>query len=234
MLTTAPQHEVKNVLHKGLLAFQEETSMSHSIAKLAAVCVLSLAGFGLVFNPSAVQASPGAAPGPNTIVEIVIDAASDDPAEFSALLAAVLYIADTNPDSSLVAALFDDEQYTVFAPTDEAFGALVDAVSDLLDPDIVENEGAFAAIDALLGAGTIEAVVSYHVTDGRRASNSVVPPRRDRSINTLLEGASFSVSPAGAITAVGSEAAIGPANISASNGVIHVIDAVLLPIDLGL
>ena len=208
--------------------------MKLSLAHFVGTFALSLAGAGLLFNPSTSVAAPGAKPGDQSIVEIVVDAASADPAEFSLLLDAVLYIADTNPDSGLVAGLFDDEQYTVFAPTNAAFGDLVDAVADLLDPDILENEGPFAAIDDLLGAGTVEAVVSYHVTFGRRASNSVVPPRRERSIDTLLEGATFSVSSSGIITAVGSTAAIGPANISASNGIIHVIDAVLLPIDLGL
>jgi len=208
--------------------------MKLSLAHVVGTFALSLAGAGLLFSPSTSIAAPGAKPGDQSIVEIVIDAASADPAEFSLLLDAVLYIADTNPDSALVAGLFDNDQYTVFAPTDAAFADLVGAIIDLLDPDILQNDGPFAAIDDLLGAGTVEAVVSYHVTFGRRASNSVVPPRRDRTIDTLLEGASFSVSPSGVITAVGSTAAIGPANISARNGVIHVIDAVLLPIDLGL
>ncbi len=197
--------------------------------------VVSLAAvYGLL--PAQVFAAPpaGVAPGSQSIAEIVTEAAADDPAEFSLLLDAVLYIAEINPDSALITGLFDTEQYTVFAPTDQAFLALVGAVVGLLDPVILNEEGPFAAIDALLGAGTVEAVVSYHVTTGRRASNSVVPPRRDRIITTLLDGATFSVSSGGVITAVGSTAVIGPANISASNGVIHVIDAVLLPIDLGL
>ena len=166
--------------------------------------------------------------GDMTIAEIAEDQG------FSLLLAAVGYIAEENPESALVAGLLNNDQYTVFAPTDAAFEALVAAVADLLDPDILENEGPFAAIDALLGEGTIEAVVSYHVTDGRRSSRSVLPRSGERKINTLLEGASFSVSSTGMIDAVGSDAQIAPADVSASNGIIHVIDAVLLPIDLGL
>jgi transforming growth factor-beta-induced protein len=61
-----------------------------------------------------------------------------------------------------------------------------------------------------------------------------VPNNKDRTIKTLLEGATFSVDKDGIITAVGSSAQIAPADVSASNGIIHVIDAVLLPIDLGL
>jgi uncharacterized surface protein with fasciclin (FAS1) repeats len=153
---------------------------------------------------------------------------------FTLLLAAVGYISEENPESALIAGLLNDDQYTVFAPTDAAFEALVGAVADLLDPDILENEGPFAAIDALLGEGTIEAVVSYHVTEGRRSSRSVLPRAGERKINTLLQGASFSVSSTGMIHAVGSDAQIAPADVSASNGIIHVVDTVLLPIDLGL
>lgn len=195
---------------------------------------LLVASHGLLPMSDSLAAQPGTAPGDQSIAEIVIDAASADPAEFSLLLEAIGYIAETNPDSALVGKLFDDDQYTVFAPTDQAFLSLVGAVAGLLDQDVLNDEGPFAAIDALLGDGTIEAVVSYHVTSGRRASNSVVPPRRERTITTLLDGATFGVSAGAVITATGSSALIGSANISASNGVIHVIDAVLLPIDLGL
>ena len=168
------------------------------------------------------------APGGMTIAEIAQDAG------FDLLLAAIGHIADTNPDSPLIAGLLDPSQLTVFAPTDEAFVALVEAVAPLLDPDILDEDGPFAAIDDLLGEGTIEAVVAYHVTEGRRAANSVVPRRGVRTITTLLDGATFTVSTSAMITAVGSTANIAAANISASNGIIHVIDAVLLPIDLGL
>jgi uncharacterized surface protein with fasciclin (FAS1) repeats len=168
------------------------------------------------------------APGGQTIAEIAEEAG------FSLLLAAVGHIAENNPESDLVAGLLDRSQLTVFAPTDDAFVALVDAVAPLLDPEILDQDGPFAAIDDLLGTGTIEAVVSYHVTEGRRAANSVVPRRGVRTIETILEGAALRVDPAGTITAVGSTAGIAAANISASNGIIHVIDAVLLPIDLGL
>ena len=168
------------------------------------------------------------APGNQTIAEVA------DAAGFNLLLAAVGYIAETNPESAIVARLLDNSQLTVFAPTDEAFLNLVDAVSDLLDEDILDEQGPFAAIDALLGEGTIEAVVSYHVTEGRRASNSVVPRNGIRIIKTQLEGAVFSVSTAAEITAVGNTAQIVTPNVTASNGIIHVIDAVILPVDLGL
>jgi len=127
------------------------------------------------------------------------------------------------------------DQYTVFAPVDEAFLNLVEALSDDLDKDILENEGPFAAIDDLLGEGAVANVLLYHVTEGRRAENSVVPKNmraKDRKINTLLEGATFKVAFGGVITDIaGQEVTITATDISASNGIIHVVDTVLLPLE---
>ena len=167
-------------------------------------------------------------PGGKTIAEVA------EANGFTLLLGAVNYIVETNPDSRTVAILLDDTPVTVFAPTDQAFLNLVDAVSSLLDPDILENDGPFAAIDALLGEGTIEAVVSYHVTGGNQRAVSVVPVRGENMIKTLLPGATFMVTADGTIEAVGNMANIVAADVFASNGIIHVIDAVILPIDLGL
>ncbi len=165
-------------------------------------------------------------PGNQTIAEIVVASTEADPSEFNFLLAALNY-------AGLTEVFTGGGQYTVFAPTDEAFGNLVAAVSGLVDADILNEQGPFAAIDALLGEGTIANVLLYHVAEGRRAANSVVPPRGTRTITTLL-GATFTVGTDLGITAVGNTANIIDANISASNGIIHVIDAVILPVDLGL
>ena len=53
-------------------------------------------------------------------------------------------------------------------------------------------------------------------------------------IQTLLDGATFTVDNGGKIDAVGSDAQIDAADVSASNGIIHEIDTVLLPLDLDL
>lgn len=180
------------------------------------------------------EAPAGVVPGTDSIVDIVVGAASaEEDAEFTLLLGAVLYIAETNPDSALIAGLFNTEQFTVFAPNDQAFLALVGTLAKAFPDDFVIGEaGPFAAIDALLGPGTVEFVVSYHVTEGRRASNSVLPPRGTRTITTLADGLSFDVDSGGSISAIGNDATIIGANISASNGVIHVIDTVILPVEL--
>jgi uncharacterized surface protein with fasciclin (FAS1) repeats len=156
-----------------------------------------------------------------TIAEIVVASTKADESQFNLLLAALEY-------TGLTGVFTGGGQYTVFAPTDEAFINLVTAVAGLLDPVILNEHGPFAAIDALLGEGTIANVLLYHVTEGRRAANSVVPPRGSRTITTLL-GETFSVGTGGTISAVGNTANIVKPNISASNGIVHVIDAVILP-----
>lgn len=179
------------------------------------------------FNSLAEMRAP--APGDQTIAEIVVESASaDEDAEFTLLLAALEY-------TGLTGVFTGNDQYTVFAPVDEAFLNLVESLSADLDPDILENDGPFTAIDDLLGEGAVANVLLYHVAEGRRAANSVVPKNmraKDRKISTLLEGASFNVAFGGTITDIaGQEVTITATNISASNGIIHVVDTVLLPLE---
>ncbi len=150
------------------------------------------------------------APGDASIAAIAIDA------NFTQLVDALFFV-DEKLDAGLVNLfLYGTDQYTVFAPDDDAFKDLyialgVDSIREL-DAELVLN------------------VLLYHVTEGRRAANSVVPPKNYRTIKTLL-GESFTVNPEKKITAIGNTANIVTPDISASNGIIHVIDAVILPIE---
>lgn len=209
-----------------------------NLKNLALVALVSVAVFATSCNKEDFSAPDQAAyfedaelkkgkavkPSSVTIADIVVaSATNEEEPQFTLLLAALEY-------SGLTSVFTGGEQYTVFAPTDEAFINLVTAVADLLDPDILANDGPFAAIDALLGEGTVTNVLLYHVAEGRRAANSVVPKVNTRTIETLLEGATFSVDKDKKIWAVGNTAMIETPNISASNGIIHVIDTVILPI----
>ena len=75
-------------------------------------------------------------------------------------------------------------------------------------------------------------VLFYHVAEGRRAANSVLPRNGERKITPLL-GETFSVRTNGTIrdglTGLRDDAAIAAPNISASNGIIHVITQVIVP-----
>lgn len=154
------------------------------------------------------------APGEYTITELALN----DPEERFEELVKALSFVDQELDAGLVDLfLSNDVQYTVFAPNNEAFGRLydllkVDGITEL-DPELVLN------------------VLLYHVTDGRRAANSVVPANNDKTIQTLM-GVKFMVNSDGQIKAVGNVAGILDPNISASNGIIHEISEVLLPITL--
>ena len=159
------------------------------------------------------------APGDDSIAEVAIKAG------FVELVGALAYV-----DEELEAGLVDlflngTDQYTVFAPTNEAFEGLYGLLSSVLDAEIdgITDVPAEVVLD----------VLTYHVTEGRRAANSVVPRVGERTITPLL-GETFQVrtdlSIQDGLTGVrDGDAQIVGANISASNGVIHVIDQVIVP-----
>lgn len=150
------------------------------------------------------------APGTDPIAAIAINAG------FSELVSALSYV-DGELNTGLVDLFLNGtDQYTVFAPTNAAFQNLYTALGVTQISD--------------LPAELVRDVLLYHVVEGRRAANSVVPNNGTRNISTLL-GVNFTVNTQGQITAVGNTANITAANISASNGIIHVIDAVILPIN---
>lgn len=155
-------------------------------------------------------AANGAKPGTSTIVDIVL---ADDGA-FDVLQAAVI-------EAGLAGALSStDDQYTVFAPTDWAFvstfrGLLGD--NTLTEGDVIDFIDA-GGVDTAFGSGALVNILLYHVTDGRRISASVVKAPG----YTMLNGDRLS-------RADLFDAGIAAVDISASNGVIHVINSVLLP-----
>lgn len=180
--------------------------MRRSILTLSIVGLLVI---GLV-APAVAAPKRAPAPGPDSIATIA------GAAGFSELVGALVYV-DGELGTDLVATFSTGtDQYTVFAPTNAAF----------------EDLYGFLGVDGItdLPAELVADVLLYHVAEGRRAANSVVPPVRDRSITTLL-GPSFSVSSNGTITDLaGQQIGIAGADISASNGIIHVVDTVLLPL----
>jgi uncharacterized surface protein with fasciclin (FAS1) repeats len=112
--------------------------------------------------------------------------------------------------AGLVDALKGDGPFTVFAPTDAAFAKLpAGTLDDLLKP---ENK------DKLKG------ILLYHVVSGKIMAADIKGEARP----TTLEGASLDVkASAGGVTVNGAK--VTGADVAASNGVIHVIDAVVLP-----
>jgi uncharacterized surface protein with fasciclin (FAS1) repeats len=112
--------------------------------------------------------------------------------------------------AGLVETLKSDGPFTVFAPTDAAFADLPDGtVENLLKP---ENRA------------QLTTVLAYHVVPGRVMSGDVATLANA----TTVEGGAIDIStPNGAVMV--NDATVISADIEASNGVIHVIDKVLLP-----
>lgn len=116
--------------------------------------------------------------------------------------------------AGLADALATGDNLTVFAPTDEAFAALpAGTVEGLLKP---ENKDQLAAI------------LSYHVLPRELASNQL--PGRTIHVRTIKQGGDrvLAVTKAnGGVTVDGAN--VVTADIRADNGIIHVVDKVLLP-----
>lgn len=149
----------------------------------------------------AVSVTPAAA---GNLVEVAKGAGS-----FNTLIAAA-------KAAGLAGALADGENLTVFAPTDEAFAKLPEGtVETLLKP---ENKDKLAAI------------LSYHVLPRKLTSNML--PGRTIHVKTIKAGGDKMLAvnkSSGGVTV--DEATVVSADIKADNGVIHVIDKVMLPAD---
>jgi uncharacterized surface protein with fasciclin (FAS1) repeats len=126
--------------------------------------------------------------------------------DFSILLAA-LEVADLTADFEA------DGSYTVFAPTDEAFEAALDALGLTQDELLEDTE-------------RLTAILRYHVVDGALLAADLDD---GETLTTLLEDQEITVTVSGDEVMLNDTVNITSADILASNGVIHVIDAVLLP-----
>ena len=114
--------------------------------------------------------------------------------------------------AGLVDTLKGDGPFTVFAPTDDAFAKLPEGtVEELLKP---ENKDKLVSI------------LTYHVVSGKVVAADVVKLEKAKTVN----GSDVSIQVMDGNVQVGS-ANVTSTDIEASNGVIHVIDSVILPDD---
>ena len=113
--------------------------------------------------------------------------------------------------AGLIDALKGAGPFTVFAPTDEAFAKLpAGTVESLLRPENKEK---------------LKAILLYHVVAGKVTANKVVK-LNGRSLKTL-EGNSIEVSTRHGVRV--DNANVTQTDVKTSNGVIHIIDTVLMP-----
>ena len=131
----------------------------------------------------------------------IVEIASENK-DFSTLVAAVVA-------AGLAETLSGTGPFTVFAPTNEAFAKLpAGTVEELLKP---ENKEKLAAI------------LTYHVVAGKVMSKDLSNGQKAKTVNgqevTVTIGEGVKVDTATVVTA----------DLEASNGVIHVIDSVIMP-----
>jgi transforming growth factor-beta-induced protein len=147
-----------------------------------------------------------AAPPGDTIVDVAL-AINAETGEFSILIQALLAA-----DPAVLETLGGNGQFTVFAPTDAAFVSLLDELG-------------ISAEDLLGDQALVTQVLLYHVAHGRRYSGSVLGAHR---IRTLQRG--FLFQDGGVLTDNNDRSSnIVVVDVEAANGVIHVIDRVVLP-----
>lgn len=169
---------------------------------LVAVAATLAVGAGTVGTANAGEAPT------ETIAQKVIAAATSGTPEFTTLLAAV-----QAADPAVLAAIdgCDDTPVTVFAPTDAAFAALgTDTINAVLADQAMLTD-----------------ILLYHVVPGALDATTVVGLLP--TTVTAVNGDSISAALVGSDVVLNGTAKVVVTDILACNGVIHVIDAVLLP-----
>ena len=190
--------------------------MKRSIALLVPALAIAIAACSAAASPSAVPtaastpspaataaAAPSAMPSASAaaMAKDIVQTATDA-GSFKTLLAAV-------KAAGLVETLQGKGPFTVFAPTDAAFAALPAGTLDglLKDP------------------AALKKILLYHVVSGSVTSDKVV----GLTSATSVEGSPIAVSVKDGTVYLNDSAKVVTPDVMASNGVIHVIDKVILP-----
>ncbi len=143
---------------------------------------------------------------PATVVDI---ATSND--DFSTLVAAVVA-------ADLAGVLSGEGPFTVFAPTDAAFAAALEALG--------------ISAEELLASPDLGAILTYHVVAGNLLAADVlaaVEAGYGVAMVETVNGASITVEVVDGNVVLDGTATVIMTDLTAENGVVHVIDAVILP-----
>lgn len=203
---------------------------TNRFSTFTAVAVASLIYAGTAMaGPPAGKYSPGK-PGGENIVGTALAVSSmmtdsEGVPEFTYLLAAVGCL-EGDDLSTVLGILTGEDNYTLFAPINDAFRALQGVLGI---PEDSRTPEATCAVDSVLGAGTLFTVLAYHVTEGRRFSNSVFNKNNTKEIEMLAAGSVWAAPDFTLIDGFPQTIPVVIPNVSASNGVIHAIGGVLLP-----
>jgi uncharacterized surface protein with fasciclin (FAS1) repeats len=166
--------------------------------------LLALAlSFGLVFG---IANADGHGSMPETVVDIATS--SED---FSILVQAVV-------TADLAGALSGEGPFTVFAPTNEAFAAALEALG--------------ITAEELLASPDLAGILTYHVVAGKLMAADVLAAIESGGGSVMVEtlnGASITVEVVDGNVVIDGTATVTTVDLEAGNGVVHVIDAVILP-----
>jgi uncharacterized surface protein with fasciclin (FAS1) repeats len=178
--------------------------MIRTIRIFAAIAILTVVAAACSSDDGGDAPTSPAASGGTASMDIVDTASAAG--DFTTLVTAV-------EAAGLVDTLKGEGPFTVFAPTDAAFAALPEGTLDtLLDPANQDD---------------LSSILTYHVVEGSVMAADVQP-----GPVTTVNGAAFTVDTSDGVTITdgqGGQANVVTTDIETSNGVIHVIDAVLLP-----
>lgn len=133
---------------------------------------------------------------PGTIPEV-----AEGDGSFTTLVAAV-------GAAELGETLSGEGPFTVFAPTDDAFGKLPEGTVETLTTDETDK---------------LKSILTYHVVEGKVMSTDL----SDDMMAETVQGSSVTIDLDNGVMV--DEATVVTADVEASNGVIHVIDTVILP-----
>jgi uncharacterized surface protein with fasciclin (FAS1) repeats len=151
--------------------------------------------------PETTMAPESAEAAAGTIVDVAAGAG-----DFTTLVAAV-------EAAGLAETLSGPGPFTVFAPTDDAFAAALESLGLTADELLADTE-------------TLTSILTYHVIPGEVPSTDVVT--MDGQTAATVNGADVTISVDGETVMV-DDATVVATDVPASNGIIHVIDGVLIP-----
>lgn len=143
---------------------------------------------------------------PHTVVEIAVENEG-----FTTLVAAVT-------TAELVDVLSGEGPFTVFAPTDDAFAAALEALG--------------ITADELLASEDLASILTYHVVAGKLMAADVlaaVEAGYGTAVVETVNGATIEVTVVDGMVMINGVATVAVTDLEADNGVVHVIDAVILP-----
>jgi len=193
--------KLHNTAHKTAIAAAAAVGLAMAAAPTAAASpATTLVGPGCSAYAQQVPTGPGSVAG--MAADPVTVAASNNPM-LTTLTSALS--GQLNPQVNLVDTL-NGGQFTVFAPTDQAFGKLDAATIDTLKTD----------------APLLKKILTYHVVPGQASPDQVV------GTHTTVEGASLTVTGSGNSLQVGN-ASVVCGGVQTANATVYMIDTVLMP-----